>query len=194
NEATIRNVFLHTFCVNFRNIHSFPTRRSSDLIVRRSSRLRPDRVYNWFRTRFGASGVATNPSVTKQAMVLRDCVRDLRYSWRQFAATPMVACVAVITLAIGIGANAAIFSLLDTALLQTLPVHDPGSLRTVEVVTRSGVEMSNIPSEFFNELRKEPQSFSGVFGFFREQLNFDTGGDIDRVLVRWCQAATIRLS
>src|SRR2546429_6751672 len=65
-------------------------------------------------------------------MVLRDCVRDLRYSWRQFAATPMVACVAVITLAIGIGANAAIFSLLDTALLQTLPVHDPGSLRTVE--------------------------------------------------------------
>ncbi len=106
----------------------------------------------------------------------------------------MVACVAVITLAIGIGANAAIFSLLDTALLQTLPVHDPGSLRTVEVVTRSGVEMSNIPSEFFNELRKEPQSFSGVFGFFREQLNFDTGGDIDRVLVRWCQAATIRLS
>ena len=117
-------------------------------------------------------------------MVLRDCVRDLRYSWRQFAATPMVACVAVITLAIGIGANAAIFSLLDTALLQTLPVHDPGSLRTVEVVTRSGVEMSNIPSEFFNELRKEPRSFSGVFGFFREQLNFDTGGDIDRVLVQ----------
>jgi len=117
-------------------------------------------------------------------MVLRDCVRDLRYSWRQFAATPMVACVAVITLAIGIAANAAIFSLLDTALLQTLPVHDPGSLRTVEVVTRSGVEMSNIPSEFFNELRKEPQSFSGVFGFFREQLNFDTGGDIDRVLVQ----------
>jgi len=96
----------------------------------------------------------------------------------------MVACVAVITLAIGIGANAAIFSLLDTALLQTLPVHDPGSLRTVEVVTRSGVEMSNIPSEFFNELRKEPQSFSGVFGFFREQLNLDTGGDIDRVLVQ----------
>src|SRR5207249_10437757 len=44
--------------------------------------------------------------------------------------------------------------------------------------------MSNIPSEFFNELRKEPQSFSGVFGFFREQLNLDTGGDIDGVLVQ----------
>ncbi len=83
-------------------------------------------------------------------MFLRDCVRDLRYSWRQFAATPLVTCVAVLILAIGIGANAAIFSLLDTALLQTLPVHDPGKLRTVEVVTRSGAQMSNVPSEFFN--------------------------------------------
>jgi putative ABC transport system permease protein len=117
-------------------------------------------------------------------MFLRDCVRDLRYSWRQFAATPMVACVAVLTLAIGIGANAAIFSLLDTALLQTLPVHHPKSLRTVEVVTLSGIEMSNIPSEFFNELRKDPQSFSGLFEFWRGEMNFDAGGDSNRVLVQ----------
>jgi predicted permease len=117
-------------------------------------------------------------------MLLRDCVRDIRYSWRLLAATPLVTCVAVLTLAVGIGANAAIFSLLDTALLQTLPVHDPGKLRTVEVVTRSGAQMSNVPSEFFNELRKDPQSFSGVFGFYREEANFDAGGDIDRVLVQ----------
>jgi predicted permease len=117
-------------------------------------------------------------------MFFRDCVRDLRYSWRQFAATPLVTCVAVLTLAVGIGANAAIFSLLDTALLETLPVHDPGKLRTVEVVTRSGVERSNIPSEFFNELRKAPQSFSGVFAFWRGEMNCDAGGDIDRVLVQ----------
>ena len=117
-------------------------------------------------------------------MFLRDCVRDLRYSWRQFAGTPVVIVVAVLTLAVGIGANAAIFSLLDTALLQALPVHDPKSLRTVQVVTRSGVEMSNIPSEFFNELRKAPQSFSGLFAFYRGKTNFDTGGDIDQILVQ----------
>jgi putative ABC transport system permease protein len=129
-------------------------------------------------------------------MFLRDRVRDLHYSWRQFAADPIVTSVAVLTLAVGIGANAAIFSLLDTALLQTLPVHAPGSLRTVEVVTRSGVEMSNIPSEFFNELRKEPQSFSGVFGYYREQLDFDMGGDIGRVLVQMVSGgyySTLRL-
>jgi len=117
-------------------------------------------------------------------MFLRDCAQDLRYSWRQLGRTPMVTAIAVLTLAIGIGANAAIFSLLDTALLQTLPVHEPESLRSVEVVTRSGVEMSNVPSEFFSELRKDPQSFSGVFGFWRERMNFDTGEDIDRVLVQ----------
>jgi len=115
---------------------------------------------------------------------LRDCLRDLRYALRQFAGTPTVAAVAVLTLATGIGANAAIFSLLDTALLQTLPVRDPGSLRTVEVVTRSGIRMSNIPSEFFNELCRAPKSFSGVFAFWRDKMNFDTGGDIDRVLVQ----------
>lgn len=117
-------------------------------------------------------------------MFLRDCVRDLRYSWRQFGRTPIVTAIAVLTLAVGIGANAAIFSLLDTALLQTLPVHDPKSLRTVWVVTRSGVEMSNIPYEFFNELRKAPQSFSGLFAFYRGKQNFDTGGDIDQVVVQ----------
>lgn len=117
-------------------------------------------------------------------MLLRDCVRDLHYSWRQFAAMPLVTAVAALTLAVGIGANAAVFSLLDTALLQTLPVQDPQSLRTVEVVTRTGVEMSNVPTEFLNQLRKDPQSFSGLFGFWRGPMNFDTGGDVDRVLVQ----------
>jgi len=121
-------------------------------------------------------------------MFLRDIVRDLRYSWRQFGHAPIVTAIAVLTLAVGIGANAAIFSLLDTALLETLPVHDPKSLRTVEVVTRTGVEMSNIPSEFFNELREAPQSFSGLFAFWRGKTNFDTGGDIDQVLVQQVSA------
>ena len=119
-----------------------------------------------------------------RVMFLRDCLRDLRYGWRQIAAAPLVTAVAVLTLAVGIGANAAIFSLLDTALLQTLPVQDPKSLRTVWVVTRSGVEMSNIPYQFFNELRKDPQSFSGLFAFDRGKQNFDTGGDIDQVVVQ----------
>jgi len=115
---------------------------------------------------------------------LETLFQDVRFGLRMLRKNPAFTLAAVLTLALGIGANAAVFSLLDVALLQTLPVRDPGELRTVEVVTRSGAEMSNIPSEFFDELRKAPESFSGVLAFFRDKMNFDTGGDIDRVLVQ----------
>ena len=118
-------------------------------------------------------------------MFLRGFVQDLRYSWRQFTRAPTVIGIATLTLAIGVGANAAIFSLLDTALLQTLPVHDARQLRTVQVVTRSGATMSNVPSQLFAELRKAPQSFSGVFAFWRMKMNLDAGGDTSRVLVQF---------
>jgi len=48
-------------------------------------------------------------------------------------------------------ANTAIFSLLDQASFQRLPVDQPEQLRTAVVVSRKGEEMSNVPAEFFQE-------------------------------------------
>lgn len=55
-------------------------------------------------------------------------VRDIQYGYRTLLKNPGFTAVAVLSLALGIGANTAIFSFIDTVLLQDMPVHDPGSL------------------------------------------------------------------
>lgn len=54
---------------------------------------------------------------------------DLRLALRRLARSPAFAATVALSLALGIGANTAIFTLLDTVLWRTLPVKDPGSLR-----------------------------------------------------------------
>src|SRR5262249_17356189 len=65
--------------------------------------------------------------------------KDLRYAGRQFARNPVFTLVAVASLAIGIGANPAIFSVLNTAMLKSLPVRDPQELVMLTDPNTSGV-------------------------------------------------------
>ena len=54
--------------------------------------------------------------------------RDLRFALRQMRQTPIVSGVALLSLALGIGANVAIFSLVNALMLKALPVHEPERL------------------------------------------------------------------
>lgn len=59
---------------------------------------------------------------------MRDLLADIRFAFRTFVKPPVFAAVAVLSLALGIGANTAIFTLLDQLLLRRLPVTHPEQL------------------------------------------------------------------
>lgn len=116
-------------------------------------------------------------------LMVRDVTSDLRHGLRQFARAPTLTAVAVLTLAIGIGAMTAIFSLLDAATLQRLPVPRPDELRNVIVVSPHGASMSNVPAGLFDQLG-DASSFSGVCAFWRSLMTVGVGGETERIPVQ----------
>ena len=91
-------------------------------------------------------------------------LQDLRYALRSLAKSPGFTAVAALTLAIGIGANSALFTVLYRAVLRTLPVTEPA--RLVHVVSdrgRDGVNY-NLTYAFFNALRTRSPAFAAVAG------------------------------
>src|SRR5205807_8729642 len=87
---------------------------------------------------------------------LENLARDIRYALRTLRRNPGFSATALLTLALGIGANTAIFSLVDAFLLRTLPVKDPQEL---VVVRRS------FPHSTFEQFRDRSRSFSGMFAY-----------------------------
>src|SRR5205823_4576344 len=91
--------------------------------------------------------------------------QDVRYGCRTLAASPGFTLVAVLSLAIGIGANCAIFSFADALVLRPLPVAAPGEVYTVGM--QNAVEAfgaSNISSSYpdYIDIRDKSRSFEGL--------------------------------
>src|SRR6266851_6192306 len=89
-------------------------------------------------------------------------MNDLRFAIRQLLKNPGFTVVAMLTLALGIGANTAIFTVVNALLLRSLPVRNPEEL--VQVVTRSGSSEANSYSyPLYKMLRDDGRSLSGLF-------------------------------
>ena len=94
---------------------------------------------------------------------LATTLQDLRYALRGMRRRPGFAGAAVLSLALGIGANTALFSLLDALLLKTAPVEKPGEL----VRLQDGANES-LPFRMFEAVQARARSFSAVVAAFRQ--------------------------
>src|SRR5690242_14366229 len=104
--------------------------------------------------------------------------QDLRFALRQLRKSPIFALVAVVTLALGIGANTAIFTLLDQAVLRKLPVRQPDQLVRLQFVgIHSGSVMffGGEANDYFSypmyrDLRDKNAVFSGMLANAEQQV------------------------
>ena len=69
-------------------------------------------------------------------------LQDIRYGWRQLLKHRGFTALAVFSMALGIGANTSIFSLVDTVLLRPLAVHEPSQLVELYGTTHNGADIS----------------------------------------------------
>src|SRR5579863_5918263 len=91
---------------------------------------------------------------------------DLEYGWRMLRRNPGFAIVAVLTLAIGIGANAAIFSVINTILLHPLPFQDSSRIMNVwDTDPNRGITSGTVSAAEFLDWRDMNRSFSELDAF-----------------------------
>src|SRR5690348_15713432 len=103
-------------------------------------------------------------------MLMATLLNDLRYSFRQLRKAPGFSLVCVLTLALGIGADTAVFSVMNTVLLKSLPVAYPDQvvyLNTSGAPRRSGTvdEHETFPYSVYVELRRHPRALSQIIAY-----------------------------
>ena len=119
---------------------------------------------------------------------------DVRYAVRVLLKSPAFTLVALVALALGIGANTAIFSVVNTVLLQRLPYRDADRLAVVWEDNRNGNHPRNVTSPAnFLELQSQSKSFAELAAFFDERLNLTGAGDPVSVPSQICTVNLFRV-
>jgi predicted permease len=109
---------------------------------------------------------------------MRILLQDLRYAVRLLLKNPAFATVAVLTLALGVGANAAIFSVTDAVMLKLLPVRNPRRLVYFRLLSPQEHGSAFSRAEF-SQFQKRSHSFSGMSGFDTLHLMSTVGGQAE---------------
>lgn len=110
--------------------------------------------------------------------------RDVRYGARQFRLNPLFTSIAVLSLALGIGANTAVFTLLDQLVLRLLPVRDPGRLVMIwstgpHFGGNAGERTASYP--MYQDFQRQAKAFEFVFCRFETPSAITVDGGTERV-------------
>ena len=162
-----------------------------DTMVERFIRLghSPQEARRLARLKFNApEQVKEEVRDARTGAVISSMMRDIRYALRGMRKTPTFAFVTIITLALGIAANATIFSMVSRFVLRPPPVGDPGRLVALHTTHDGERCCNNFSWPLFMDVRKEASSFSGVASYYElAPASIGGLGEPERV---WGQAAT----
>jgi putative ABC transport system permease protein len=124
---------------------------------------------------------------TRRVRFLEDVWQDVRYGVRVLGRTPVVTAVAILSLALGIGANTAIFTMMDAVLLRLLPVRNPQQL--MQVRARSPKSDPSGEAYFTNplweQIRDRQDVFSGVWAWSENRFDLAQGGPVQFANGAW---------
>jgi hypothetical protein len=110
--------------------------------------------------------------------------KDLHHSVRLLRRSPIFTIVAILSLALGIGANTAIFQLIDAVRLRSLPVKEPSQLVTVQLADKTGIRghqitgYSILTNAIWEKLRDNQDIFSGVAAWDSNNFGLTPGGEV----------------
>ncbi|HET6976594.1 MAG TPA: ABC transporter permease [Pyrinomonadaceae bacterium] len=110
-------------------------------------------------------------------------IQDVRFGVRMLLKNKGFTAVAILSLALGIGANTAIFHLLDAVRLRTLPVRAPQELAEVRLTDMKGARGGvwrepSVTYPIWEQIRDRQQAFSGVFAWGTDTVNLAPGGEV----------------
>ena len=126
----------------------------------------------------------------RRVNMVGDLLRDIAFALRLFRKSPVFTFTAVLSLALGIGANTAIFGLFDAVRLRSLPVQRPGELVAIRIPSedkRGNFRGRNgeITNPIWEELRAAPTCFSGVIAYGDTPVNLSPSGEVRNVEGLW---------
>src|SRR6476646_3280235 len=111
--------------------------------------------------------------------------QDVRLGLRALFKSPLFTAAVVLTLGLGIGANAAVFAIVNRLLLKPLPVRDPGGLYVLAIKHEGNQELHNVSCLDFQDYRDRSGAFEDLAAYAIDFVGLSADNHADRITVTY---------